>query len=111
MRLGKSACCVRGFSINLPHSGRDSPVPCGGRAARLLETLIRNRCFLAGSRLLQAPWLHGRRGVGWGWGVGNGGENPSSLPGAISKENELRPLPSEDVDSGQRHDTFEVCLA
>lgn len=72
MRLGKSACCVRGFSINLPHSGRDSPMSCGGRAARLLETLIKNRCFLAGSRLLRAPWLPG--------GLGNGGENPPASP-------------------------------
>lgn len=64
MRLGKSACCVRGFSINLPHSGLDSPVPCGGRATRLLGTLVNNRCFLVWLSVPTAPQLLGA-GEAW----------------------------------------------
>lgn len=59
-------------------------MPCGGRAAWLLGTLSKNRCLLAVSLLRWAPWLLG--------GSGGGGENPSSLPRAISKESDLGPF-------------------
>lgn len=62
-------------------------MPCGGGAARLLGILVKNRCFLTGSLLLQAPQLPG--GFGKGEVVA---ENLPCLPGVISRKMTLDPF-------------------
>ena len=88
--------CERIFHKS-PSFRQRQPRAYGGRAAWLLRTLLKNRCFLASSLLLWASWLPWGRGL-----VAGGAGNPPSFPRAISKENDLGSLPAcqgEDMGS------------